>query len=134
MLNNIIHEKKNQWLQSDDCTIGDLVKYIRDKGHLRDTQIEAIETYLFLKIKGLNKPLWHLFSEGFFTNGTDLSKLNINPTARDFLTENKFAFALFDFARTKTEKGTLLPELEKLIIEKPTELNYQQIIKNIFKW
>jgi type III restriction enzyme len=78
MLNNIIYEKKNQWLQSVDCTIVDLVKYIRDKGQLRDTQIEAIETYLFLKIKGQNKPLWQLFTEGFFTNGTDLSKLNIN--------------------------------------------------------
>jgi len=132
MLNNIIHEKKNQWLQSADCTIVDLVKYIRDKGQLRDTQIEAIETYLFLKIKGLNKPLWQLFIEGFFTNGTDLSKLNINQTARDFLTENKYAFALYDFARTKIEKGTLLPELEKLIIEKPTELDYETIIKSIF--
>jgi len=132
MLNNIIHEKKNQWLQSADCTIVDLVKYIRDKGQLRDTQIEAIETYLFLKIKGLNKPLWKLFIEGFFTNGTDLSKLNINQTARDFLTENKYAFALYDFARTKIEKGTLLPELEKLIIEKPTELDYETIIKSIF--
>lgn len=132
MLNNIIHEKKNQWLQSADCTIVDLVKYIRDKGQLRDTQIEAIETYLFLKIKGQNKPLWKLFIEGFFTNGTDLSKLNINQTARDFLTENKFAFALYDFARTKIEKGTLLPELEKLIVDKPTELDYETIIKSIF--
>ncbi len=52
-------------MQSDDCTIRDLIKYIRDKGHLRDTQIEAIETYLFLKIQGQNKPLWQLFSEGF---------------------------------------------------------------------
>ncbi|MBU1012044.1 MAG: DEAD/DEAH box helicase family protein [Bacteroidetes bacterium] len=132
MLNNIIYEKKNQWLQSADCTIVDLVKYIRDKGQLRDTQIEAIETYLFLKIKGQNKPLWQLFIEGFFTNGTDLSKLNINQAARDFLTENKYAFALYDFARTKNEKGTLLPELEKLIIEKPTELDYETIIKSIF--
>ena len=132
MLNNIIHEKKNQWLQSIDCTVVDLVKYIRDKGLLRDTQIEAIETYLFLKIKGQNKPLWQLFTEGFFTNGTDLSKLNINQAARDFLTENKFAFALYDFARTKIEKGTLLPELEKLIINKPTELDYETIIKSIF--
>ena len=46
MLHNIIQEKKNKWLQSDDCTISDLIKYIRDKGQLRDTQIEAIETYL----------------------------------------------------------------------------------------
>jgi len=132
MLNNIIHKKKNQWLQSSDCTIVDLVKYIRNKGQLRDTQIEAIETYLFLKIKGENKPLWQLFIEGFFTNGTDLSKLNINQAARDFLTENKYAFALYDFARTKIERGTLLPELEKLIVDKPTELDYETIIKGIF--
>src|SRR5690606_7107902 len=132
MLHTIIQDKKNKWLQSDDCTIGDLVKYIRDKGQLRDTQIEAIETYLFLKIEGQNKPLWQLFSEGFFTNGTDLSKLNINQTARDFLTTNKDAFALYDFARIKTYKGTLLPELEKLIVDKPTELDYDTIIKSIF--
>lgn len=132
MLNNIILEKKNKWLKSDDCTIRNLVKYIREKGHLRDTQIEAIESYLFLKIKGQNKPLWELFSEGFFTNGTDLSKLNINQAARDYLTANINAFALYDFARTKINKGTLLPELEKLIIDKPTELDYDNIIKSIF--
>ena len=75
MLHYIIQEKKNKWLTSEYCTISDLTKYIRHKGQLRDTQIEAIETYLFLKIQGQNKPLWQLFSEGFFTNGTDLSKL-----------------------------------------------------------
>jgi superfamily II DNA or RNA helicase len=132
MLHYIIQEKKNKWLQSDDCTISDLIKYIRDKGQLRDTQIEAIETYLFLKIQGQNKPLWQLFSEGFFTNGTDLSKLNINQVARDFLTSNKDAFALYDFARTKNGTGSLLPELEKLIVDKPIELDYDTIIKSIF--
>ena len=118
MLHYIIQEKKNKWLTSEYCTISDLTKYIRHKGQLRDTQIEAIETYLFLKIQGQNKPLWQLFSEGFFTNGTDLSKLNINQTARDFLTANKDAFALYDFTRTKNGNGSLLPELEKLIIDK----------------
>ncbi len=132
MLHYIIQEKKNKWLQSDECTINDLIKYIRDKGQLRDTQIEAIETYLFLKIQGQNKPLWKLFSEGFFINGTDLSKRNINQSARDFLTVNKDAFALYDFARTKNGTGSLLPELENLIVDKPTELDYATIIKSIF--
>lgn len=132
MLYQIIDEKKNKWLQSDNCTIIDLMKYIRDKGQLRDTQIEAIETYLFLKIEGQNKPLWQLFSEGFLIKGTDLSKLNINQTARDFLTTNKSALALYDFARTKNGNSTLLPELEKLIVDKPTELDYDTIIKSIF--
>lgn len=132
MLHTIIKDKKDKWIQSTKCPIRDLVIYIREKGQLRDTQIEAIETYLFLKIEGENKPLWQLFSEGFFINGTDLSTLNINQNSRNYLSENKDAYALFDFARTKTEKGTLLPELEKLIIEKSTELDYSTIIKSIF--
>ena len=78
MLNNIIEHKKKKWIQLSDCPVKDLVKYMRNKGKLRDTQIDAIETYLFLKIEGQNKPLWKLFYEGFFTNGTNLSKQNIN--------------------------------------------------------
>ncbi len=133
MLNNIIEHKKKEWLQSNDCPVKDLVLYMKEKGNLRDTQIEAVETYLFLKIEGQNKPLWKLFSEGFFTNGTDLTKLNINQGARDFLNGNKAAHALYDFTRQKNGGSTtLLPELEKLIINKPTELDYEQIIKNIF--
>jgi len=132
MLHYIIQQKKNEWIQSDDCTIRDLVKYIRDKGHLRDTQIEAIETYLFLKIQGQNKPLWQLFSEGFFTNGTDLAKLDINQIAREYLSQNKNAFALFDFARQKNGNGTYIPELEKLIKANPASLDYDTIIKSIF--
>jgi type III restriction enzyme len=132
MLNYIINQKKRIWLQSHDCPVKDLVLYMKEKGNLRDTQIEAIETYLFLKIEGQNKPLWKLFSDGFFTNGTDLSKLNINQTARDFLSNNKTAHALYDFSRQKNGNSTLLPELEKLIVDKPTELDYEQIIKNIF--
>ncbi len=132
MLNNIIEHKKREWLLSNDCPVKDLVQYMKDKRNLRDTQIQAIETYLFLKIEGQNKPLWQVFSEGFFTNGTDLSKLNINQQARDFLQANQKAYALFDFSRQKNGSSNLLPKLEKLIIEKPTELDYDQIIKNVF--
>ena len=127
MLHKIIQIKKNQWLQSQDCTILGLVNYIRDKGQLRDTQIEAIETYLFLKIKGENKPLWQLFSEGFFTNGTDLSVLNINQIAREHLSTHKNAFALYDFAKQQKIEG-----LEKEIISSPATIDYDAIIKSIF--
>ena len=65
MLHYIIQEKKTKWLQSDDCAIRDLINYMRNKGHLRDTQIEAIETYLFLKIQGQNKPLGSFFLRAF---------------------------------------------------------------------
>jgi superfamily II DNA or RNA helicase len=132
MLNNIIRNKTNQWLQSKDCTVIGLLTYIKEKGELRDTQIEAIETYLFLKIEGKNKPLWQLFSEGFFTNGTDLSTLNINNKARTYLENNLNAFALYDFSRQKSGQSTLLPNLEKMIVDNCDKVEYDKIIKNIF--
>ena len=93
MLNNIITLKKNQWLQSKDCTVIELINYIKNAGKLRDTQIEAIETYLFLKIQGENKPLWQLFSEGFFNTGTDLAQYNVlYPIATNFLLQHKPAY------------------------------------------
>ena len=132
MLNEIIKIKTKHWLQSSDCTVKDLIKYIRNIGYLRDAQIEAIEIYLFLKIKGNNEPLWKLFAEGFFTNGTDLSKLNINQNAREFLQNNITAHSLFDFSRQKIGGTTLLPELEKLIIHQPESIEFERIIKSIF--
>ena len=132
MLNNIINKNKNIWLNSPDCSVRLLIDYIRNTGGLRDTQVEAIEQYLFLKIKGENKPLWQLFSEGFFINGADLSAVNINQTARIFLEKNISARALFEFSRMKKNGGILLPDLEKLIIDKADKLDYDSIIKSIF--
>ncbi|MGE0021852.1 MAG: DEAD/DEAH box helicase family protein [Draconibacterium sp.] len=127
MLNTIVNQKKNVWLQSEDCSVKDLVYYIRNNGQLRDTQVEAIETYLFLKVQGKNKPLWQLLSEGFFSTELDLSKLNINQSAREYLSENRNALALYDFAKQQKIEG-----LEKEIIKNPTSLDYDTIIKSIF--
>ncbi|MGQ1911207.1 DEAD/DEAH box helicase family protein [Marinifilum sp. RC60d5] len=132
MINKIIRNKTIQWLQKPDCPAANLLNYIRKEDKLRETQIEAIETYLFLKIEGENKPLWQLFAEGFFTNGTDLSKLNINENARSYLAENKDAFALFDFSRQLSGDKKILPKLETSIKDSPESLDYEKIIKKLF--
>lgn len=87
MFHQIIQRQKNNWLASKDCAIKEVVEYIKQKGELRTPQIEAIETYLFLKIKGQNKPLWQLFTEGFFIENVDIDKLHINQETRDFLSQ-----------------------------------------------
>lgn len=132
MLEPILKAKTQAWLSNDSCTVKDIISYIRQTGKLRDTQIEALETYLFLKIEGQNKPLWQLFSEGFFSAGLDLSQLNINEASRNFLTGRRDALALYEFASQKENGKSRLPELEKLIIEKPETLDYPAIIKGIF--
>jgi len=132
MIFNQITIKKNQWLASDACTVKSLLSYIRAVGFLRDTQIEAIETYLFLKIAGQNKPLHQLFSEGFFLNNQDLSKISLTETARKYLELNISARSLFELSRIQNGKEKLLPQLEKLIIDKPESLDYKNIFKDIF--
>jgi len=137
MLQTIIEYHKNQWLNSDECTIKPIIDYIKSKGQLREAQTNALETYLFLKIKGQNKPLWQLFSEGFFSNGDDLTKLNINQTAREIFENNIAAKSLLDFSRFKIKtngngNGTLLPDLEKYIINNADKIDYLNIIKKIF--
>jgi type III restriction enzyme len=127
MLHNIVKKKKNEWLQSRDCSVSDMVKYIRERGFLRDTQIEAIETYLFLKIQGENRPLWQLFSNGFFTVEVDLAKLEINQHVREYFETNKNAYVLYDFAQKNK-----MPELEKVIKTSPETTDYDGIIKDIF--
>jgi hypothetical protein len=45
---------------------------------MRDAQVEAIKTYLFLKIECRNKPLWKLFSKSISwhqENDTSIQKV-----------------------------------------------------------
>jgi superfamily II DNA or RNA helicase len=127
MLNDIINTKKNQWLQSLDCAITGLIGHIKSADKLRTPQIEAIETYLFLKIAGENKPLWQLFSEGFFNQVIDLNALNINQIARDYFLQNTNALALYQFAARAN-----LQKLVASIVENPSALDYDVIIKSLF--
>ena len=53
----MIEAKRNQCLASFDCPVGSLVDYTCTAGQMRDAQVEAIKTYLFLKIACDCKPL-----------------------------------------------------------------------------
>ncbi len=40
-------------MQSEDCTIRELVRYMRERAWLRDTQVDAIETFIYLNLTAL---------------------------------------------------------------------------------
>lgn len=132
MIYSLIQTKKNEWIRSDQCIIQGLLSYIRSNGQLRDAQIEAIETYLFLKLAGENKPLAQLFSEGFFLNGFDIRNLALTESARNILANNVAARSLYQFSRMQANGQTLLPELEKTILANPESINYEEVFRNIF--
>lgn len=133
MLDELIARKKKQWLEADACPVKGLLDYMKKQGRLREPQVEAIATYLFLKIAGGNKPLWQLFAENFFTPDLDLARLKLSEATRQFLRENEAARSLYAFSIQKQEDGKpLLPELEGLISDSPAALDYERVIKEIF--
>lgn len=135
MLHDLISRKASSWLARPDCPVRQIVDYIRARGFLREAQVEAVGTYLFLKIEGRNKPLWQLFCEGFFLNGEDLAKLNINQEARQILEENKAARALFEFSRVKLNGNSsvsILPDFEEYLRDHAASVDCEKVIKSIF--
>lgn len=132
MFYELITHKRNQWLQSQDCTIRPLLQYIEQRGMMRDAQIEAIKTYLFLKIACNGFPLHQLFSEGYFNN-TDIGVEELTVETHRVLETNKAALALFQYSRLKDKNGRqLAPELEKFIRHHATEIDYEQTLLDIF--
>ena len=132
MFYKIIENKRNQWLSSPDCTITSLIDYIVKTGQMRDAQVEAIKTYLFLKIACEGKPLATLFKKGAF-NTLDLNALELSQNTRDYLLSNPSAAALFEYACMKNDNGEQVSgRLEKEIKRTPDSIDYNKVWNDIF--
>ena len=134
MLNTLISEKCASWFAREDCPARQIVAHIQAVGFLRDAQVEAIKTYLFLKIAGGNRSLSQLFSEGFFLQNEDLSRLHISEQSRKHFETDKSARALFEFSRLKTEGGakTVLPAVEKYLLDHAAGISCSDVIQALF--
>ena len=132
MFYNIIQRKRNEWLSRIDCPVKSLLSYIESKGMMRDAQIEAIKTYLFLKIECGNKPLWRLFTEGDFLS-LNLDNMSLTAKARLVLKTNKAAASLYEYACQSDEQGNVsAPALKKYIEENPDTIDYVSVFKRFF--
>ena len=57
---------RDAWLARPDCPARGLLAYMRQRGALRPVQIDALATYLFLKLRCGNAPLWRIFMDGLW--------------------------------------------------------------------
>lgn len=130
MFYNIIKKNVKEWINSNDCKIKDLINYIIEKNQLRDAQIEAVETYLFLKIKCDNQPLYRIFSKGYLNSYIDLDKLEISNDFRNFLKNNKPARMLYEISIDK-ENG-LFENLNNEIKNNYSKINFDTVFYNMF--
>jgi hypothetical protein len=132
MFYQLIQRKRNEWINRPECPVKSILAYIETKGMMRDAQIEAIKTYLFLKIECGNKPLWKLFSEGDFLT-MDLNEISLTVRAREVLEQNRAAATLYEYACLKDEKDqTIAPTLKRCIEEHPDDIDFDGIFHSIF--
>lgn len=132
MFYRMIENKRNQWYASDDCTVGALIDYIVSAGQMRDAQIDAIKTYLFLKVACDCMPLHELFASGAF-NSLDVDALEVTQSVRDYLRSHPAASALYEYATMTNDQGEPVSQkLQEQIKRAPDSIDYEQFFKDAF--
>lgn len=132
MFYKMIECARDRWYASTDCTIQSLIEYMTQQGNLRDAQIDAIKTYLFLKIGCENKPLSVLFSNGRF-NSLNLDDLEISNKVRSYFAKHPAAAALYEYACLANGSGEQVAEkVAKQIRTDVDEIPYTQFFQKAF--
>lgn len=135
MFYHIITHKRDQWLSRPDCPALPLIAYMEQRGKMRDAQVDAIKTYLYLKIECRNLPLAELFKQGKFNTLThdDIDNMPLSAAARRVFKESPAAVALYEFASLKEEKGKPLAEgLRKAVMAEPLNIDFDGIFNRVF--
>lgn len=128
MFHELIKKICDEWYQSEDCKIKNIINYIVSQDKLRDAQIESIKLYLFFKIYCKNKSLEKLFSEGYFLQNINLDELPISKNLNDFLRDNIAARQLYEIALTNENYKELKEEIEKNYLS----LDFKGIFRKFF--
>lgn len=132
MFHQMIKSACDRWLTSADCTVGSIISYIEQAGYMRDAQIDAIKTYLFLKVKCGCDPLASLFAGGAF-NTFDLDEAALPTATRNYLKANAAAAALYEYACQRNDAGEQVSEkLEKAIKDAPDSIDYRKFFHEAF--
>ena len=132
MFYQMITNARNRWFASSECTAQGIIAYIEKANQMRDAQIDAIKTYLYLKIACGCAPLAKLFCQGAF-NTLDLEQEELSAKTRAFLLSHPAAAALFEYACLKTDSGEQVSEkLEKQIRKDPESIDYEDFFQSAF--
>ena len=132
MFYRMIERKRDQWFASGDCTVQALIDYIIKAGQMRDAQVDAIKTYLFLKVACNCKPLSELFTAGVF-NTLNIAELSLPDRVKDYLRHNPAAAALYEYASQTNDSGEQVSKkLQQQIASDPAGIDYRKFFIDTF--
>lgn len=133
MVHDLIQKAARTWARAPDCPLRAQLDYMRRRGGLRPVQIDAVETYLFLKVACGNKPLRDIFASGVL-NTIDPGDLRVSQAVRDHLASHPDALALLQFASQSVAggRGVLAPALRARLEDEPQSIDASAVFRDLF--
>lgn len=132
MFYTMIRRARDIWYASPGCTIQSIIDYMEKRDFLRDAQIDAIKTYLYLKIACGCKPLATLFIEGAFVTQS-MENEALTSSTREYLQTHPEAASLYQYASQKDEKGNYVAKaLVEKIQSEPDSIDYRKFFDDVF--
>ena len=133
MVHSVIQQAAAAWSHAQDCPLRAQLDYMRRVGGLRPVQIEAVETYLFLKVACGNRPLHEVFSSGLL-NTLDPDTLRVPQAVREHLASHPDTLALLQFASQTVAggRGVLAPALRARLEDEPQSIDASAVFSDLF--
>ena len=133
VIHQILQGKASQWARGGDCPLRAQFDYMRRAGGLRPVQIDAIETYLFLKVACGNRPLNEILASGLL-NTIDPDVLRVSQPVRDHLASHPDSLALLQFASQPVADGrdVLAPALRARLENDPASIDASAVFRALF--
>lgn len=127
---SMIEAARDRWFARPDCPVASLVAGISSRGKLRDAQVDAVRTYLFLKVGCGNRPLWELYAQGAFNGLSDeeVDALSLTGALRRRMLAEPGVRAVWEYLNSaEIDAKALLAALQK----DPDSLDAQAFFKEL---
>lgn len=128
MLEPLIAAKVRHWLDQPGCPATPLLAYMRTAGKLRDVQIAALQTYLYLLLEGRNQALTQLWMQGLFAKAAsyDGPRSRVPQIARDVFASQPAAHTWYQLCQTQQ------PQLATWLEENADRPDYLALTHELF--
>ena len=128
MIEPLIAAQVRAWFLQPGCPATPLVAYMRSAGRLRDVQIAALQTYLYLVLEGGNKSLTQLWMQGAFAQAAsyDGPRSRMPQIARDVFACQPGAHTWYQLSQGQH------PQLKDWLEENADQPDYAALTNDLF--
>ena len=128
MIEPLVAARVKSWLAETNCPAAPLITYMHAAGKLRDVQIAALQTYLYLLLEGKNQSLAQLWMQGAFAKAAtyDGPRSRMPQIARDMFASRPGAHTWYQLCQSQS------PALTSWLEENADQPDYAALTRELF--